>query len=72
MTQALIHNSDHPFGCTCPDCKIWWIAMGPQGIKDDGTLDFGPFSEKVIAIRLGATGAQRIADWREQQQEPTP
>lgn len=62
--RAIIANSDHPYNCRCQGCRTWWISMGPDGVKNDGTLDFGPFTENEIRLSMGTQGEAYIAAHR--------
>jgi hypothetical protein len=32
-TQEILDNgSNHPYGCTCEICRLWWQKMGPEDI----------------------------------------
>lgn len=42
VTEDAIKSSDlHPLDCTCDDCRLFWMNLGPD---DDGS--FGPFDEE--------------------------
>lgn len=62
--EAVVTNSDHHYTCRCQGCRTWWISVGPDGFKDDGTLDFGPFTESEIRLSMGAQGDEYIANHR--------
>lgn len=62
--QAVVTNSDHAYTCRCQGCRTWWISVGPDGFKDDGTLDFGPFTELEIRLSMGVQGDEYIAKQR--------
>lgn len=59
IQNILDSGSNHPYGCTCETCRLWWQKMGPEDYDrpygnftieqiEDGTPD----GDNCLRIRL--------------------
>jgi len=42
ISEGFADSTDHPYSCTCDQCREWWRKMGPE---EDG--QYGPFGTSL-------------------------